>query len=213
MATVHKVIALDTETGGLDPRVHSLLEVGVVEVLPGLRAGRQFTVSVVEPQMVVTPEAMRVNGIDLRGWRGLLPEHAAAAIVAQLRSWWGRPEAPFQAIGVAAEPERVAVTVVGWNVDFDVDFLRRLPVDAVLAPWRIDHRKVDVASIFNGPRIAGDDPKPVGMGQAMSELGISEDDIRAECAGIGFTPTRDLMHEAVPDAIAALMVLRRVLGR
>lgn len=131
------MIVLDFETGGLDARRHSCLEVALVH-LPSFA----FTaIPIVEPEIVTTPEALGVNGInvaDLAATR-VTPEDAVHQVHDFLRSCAGKyGEGPLE-----------KVTPVGCNVKFDMGFMRRLydqaGFDTFDAVW--SHRVIDIQSV------------------------------------------------------------------
>jgi hypothetical protein len=66
---IEQLCVIDTETGGLDPAVYSILSLGAVI----WRAGQvvdTFEVFVSEPSISVEPDAMAINKIDLREIQG-----------------------------------------------------------------------------------------------------------------------------------------------
>ncbi len=66
------LLFLDTETGGLDPRKHSLLSIGLV-VGDGPKVVNSLEILVRHEPFVVSAGGMKVNRIDL-------VQHAAAAL-------------------------------------------------------------------------------------------------------------------------------------
>lgn len=54
------LVALDVETGGLDPTKHSLLSVGMYD------GKREFYRQIRWESYCITPEAMAINGLDLK---------------------------------------------------------------------------------------------------------------------------------------------------
>lgn len=124
---------VDVETGGLDASQHSILSLGAIVWTDG-HIGETFSCFVCEPAIAVESEAMKVNGINLHTLRatGLAPHIA----VEQLHAF------------VLKHTQRPCI-LAGWNVGFDVGFLRRL---YRLAGESLDktffHRSLDVASVF-----------------------------------------------------------------
>lgn len=197
---ITKYVALDVETGGLDDRVHSLLQVGAVEVLPDLRPGRWVELSVCENPLVVTPGAMAVNKIDVRE---LDPEEHNPEKVAFALSefFWaiGSPSDGVPAIGVVQLP--VDIVLVNWNVGFDYRFLRRLPLDRYLGDVRLSYRTIDVASAWNY-RMVETAESPNGMHDVSQKCGVKQND--------DFLPSdyNGHPHRGVYDACEALAILR-----
>ncbi len=59
-----RLVFVDTETTGLDPRQgHRLIEVAGVELLDGRLTGREFHARI-NPQRSVPPEAVAIHGVD-----------------------------------------------------------------------------------------------------------------------------------------------------
>lgn len=69
------LVAIDTETGGLDPRENPLLSVSLIEVDENLNPKRSLNLFILpEEGKVITPEAVKVNGYTPELWaeRGAL---------------------------------------------------------------------------------------------------------------------------------------------
>lgn len=142
MTLTNTYLFLDTETGGLDPRSHSLLSLGLVV---GDAAGVQDSLEIFikhEPY-VVTGGGMKVNRIDLA-------RHHEAAL------------APAEALSRLDEfldrhfPEKARITLVGHNIAFDQAFLSTFLLAAGRDPeGRFHHRIVDTHSIASALRDAG----------------------------------------------------------
>ncbi len=105
------MIFLDTETGGHDPALHSLLTIGLV-TLEGGEVTRPLHLRLRHEAYHVQAEAMAVNGIDL------LAHHAQAQ---------DAPEVAQAIRDYAAEVGRVMLG--GHNFGFDLAFLRPLLPD------------------------------------------------------------------------------------
>jgi DNA polymerase-3 subunit epsilon len=59
-----KFCVLDFETGGLDPKVHALMSMAFVLLDENLKEfDREYRVIIDEPEKIITPEAVSVNGI------------------------------------------------------------------------------------------------------------------------------------------------------
>jgi DNA polymerase III epsilon subunit-like protein len=79
------IIAVDTETGGFDPRVNTLLSVSLVELDRDFLPTRTLDVFILpDPGKVVTPEAARINGYTPDKWaeRGAVGLQAAMKKIA-----------------------------------------------------------------------------------------------------------------------------------
>lgn len=141
-----KLLVIDTETGGLDPSIHSILSVGAIVWEDG-KLGDSFEVYVLEPNLQVDNKAMEVNRISLP-WlhqHGLNPADA----VMQLVDFIGRN---FK----EQHDRKVPVPIVGHNVNFDVGFLKRLFNLADQDYGDVfSHRVLDTAGILRFLSIAG----------------------------------------------------------
>jgi DNA polymerase-3 subunit epsilon len=125
-------IYLDTETTGLDPAVHEVIEVAVVreEVFYPYTGPGTVTETrcwKIAPRHIETasPEALKVNGYTPEGWAGAVPfGDIAEELVGLLKGG----------------------TLIGHNPKFDTGFLaaelKRAGVDA-----RISHRTIDTTTV------------------------------------------------------------------
>jgi DNA polymerase III epsilon subunit-like protein len=135
------LIFVDVETGGLDPQVHSLLEVGLVAYENG-DVWHEDKFYIKHDEYVVTADALRVNGLDLRAIHeaGITKETAVRRIENLVR--FIKPSEP--------------PVLVGHNVDFDRRFLMALfagegkSLDDV-----INHRTMDTAGTIRFLKEAG----------------------------------------------------------
>lgn len=154
MKALSDIVVIDTEAGGLDPLVHSLLSVGLVSG-EGDRVTEFF---VREPEVVVSTSGMAVNRIDLAQVEaeGLSPAAACDALEAFL--------APIERPMLA-----------GHNIAFDLAYLRRLYHLAGRAmPKSMAHRTVDTHSLMWALRIRGRLPAHVtGSDAAFAHFEIA----------------------------------------
>lgn len=133
---------LDTETGGLDPRSHSLLSLGlVVGDASGVLDSAEILIK--HEPYVVTGGGMKVNRIDL-------VKHHEVAL------------SPSDALGSMDEflnrhfDERTRVTLVGHNIGFDQAFLSQFLLTLGRDPEaKFHHRVIDTHSIASALRDAG----------------------------------------------------------
>lgn len=180
------VLVLDTETGGLSPREHSLLTIAGVAWTPTTQPRPLFSLMIREEPMVVQNEAMEVNRIDLRviEEQGLTPMEAVDAIRYALD----------QQFGANREP----VTLAGHNVGFDVGFLQRL--------YRLGkgdyyqdfaRRTLDTATIFAFFMASGLVPSGKANGDRMF-------------ASMGIPLDQQHRHTALGDAWATALSLSRM---
>ena len=171
------LLFIDTETGGLDPRRHSLLSLGLV-VGDGPVVVNSLEVLIRHEPFVVSAGGMAVNRIDL-------VQHAAAAL---------EPAMALEVINVFLDqhfPHRCKpITLAGHNVPFDQAFLGAFlaGLGQTLEP-RFSHRVVDTHSLAAALRDAGKLP--------MENLGSS-----ALFAHFGIQVPEEKRHTALGDALA-----------
>lgn len=103
------VITIDTETGGLDPQWHAVLQVAIVA-----SRGRELVVDIADTIGERTPKAMEVNGID---WsRHLETALSPGQAVREIEDFLAKVR--------ATAPGKLIVA--GHHTAFDVGFIRRL---------------------------------------------------------------------------------------
>ncbi len=168
---------LDTETGGLDPRRHSLLSLGLVAGdAPGIAEALEILVR--HDTYRVTGGGLKVNRIDLvrHHEKALEPSTALRSLDAFL----DRHFAP-------GEP----IVLVGHNIGFDRAFLAAFLEgrDRALEP-RFSHRSIDTHSIAAALQAAGRIPPEV----RLSSNGLFDH--------FGIRVTEDQRHTALGDAQA-----------
>jgi DNA polymerase III alpha subunit (gram-positive type) len=122
-----RFVSIDIETGGLDPLIHPITEVGMV--IEDLNRG----ISKVEFSLPFDPEACDPVALEVQGWgKRDLPKR------------WDRA----RAAGFIHESTRDA-HIVGKNPWFDTSFISELLENFLLTPlWH--HRLVDVGSLAWG---------------------------------------------------------------
>lgn len=184
-----RYIVLDTESGGLDPQVHSLLSVGAVVWEDG-RILDETEILVLEDPIIVTAKALEVNRINL-------VEHAKVALppwkaLSNLRlDFHAKHFCDTQAV------------IVAHNAEHDVGFMRRLfrlgdperrhePYDA-----HFSHRKLDTAGILRYLHLVGRVPE-----SAISSDGWIEH--------FGIKVPREERHTALGDARATAQLLTKL---
>ena len=136
------VLFIDTETGGLNPDIHPLLEVGWA-LVEGEAVTRQGAFYLKGEHGAATPEALAKNGLDLEvvNVRGLEPRHAWKTLLAE--------------VSHLSRPPRFG----GYNTPFDRSFLLKLELRALeddpshpdlTAPARADVDLRPVVSFLKG---------------------------------------------------------------
>ena len=182
----YPILVLDTETGGLNPKEHSLLTVAGIAWTPDRQPAPLFSFYVREHQVNVTQEAMRINRVDLQKVEeeGLSPKEAVEAIRYALDHHYG--------------PSREKVMLCGHNVDFDKQFLRRLYREAgEVFQDDFSNKTLDTVAIFQFFMAAGLVPPGKATGDRMfASMGIPVPDAHR--------------HTALGDAWATALSLSRM---
>lgn len=130
-------IVIDTETGGLNPREHSLLTVGVLFIKDGKRAFKGEW-KIKHDKYSVTPGALKANGINL------VKHHEAAVTIEE---FWNDFTSHYEhSFGVPAGVAANNPVVVGHNTCFDLGFIHENINKRI---WEIyaSYRNVDTAGI------------------------------------------------------------------
>lgn len=198
-----KLFVFDTETGGLDPSVHSILTLGGVVWEDG-EVRDSIEITVAEPHITVDPEAMCVNKLnpDQIKATGLSPLDAVRRLEDFLRPHW-------------PQRDRTRVNLAGHNVAFDYGFLQRLyrlaeqemlknglPPSLKLA-WatRMDrmfsYRLLDTQGVAFFLELLGRDHFPGGRS------------LKSLCTHYGVTNRAE--HSALADAEATAQVLNNLI--
>lgn len=174
------LLFLDTETGGFDPQVDALLEVGLVHVRDGVIVA-QAEFSVRSEGRRVLAEATKVNGIDV-----FLHDHE---VVTQTRDQAVQSIDFWLHEHFGPHPDRVAIPI-GHNYPFDRGFLLELfGAEAYAALF--SHRYRDTLQALRFLADAG------RFNGRMTRL----DDV---CRALGIYRART--HRALDDALATVEV-------
>jgi len=172
------IIALDFETGGIDPQKYSALEIG----LYNLETKEVWATYIKEDPCVVDFEAMKVNQIALADISegGLSPAETALAIHRKLNDWgWKGPD---------------PILPLGHNCSFDMEFMKRLYFKAFgnlktyNRVW--SYRRRDTSAIARFLDDAGVVSLP------------SRANLKSVCEAYGVVLTSDNQHTAGGDAEA-----------
>jgi DNA polymerase III epsilon subunit-like protein len=184
-----RLLVVDTETGGVDPQIHSILSLAAVVWDDG-KILAEFEVLIAEPVLAVTARALEINGIDL-------VEHCKQA-VAPIGAW-----AQFQSFLWQNLTEELAsahkITLVGHNVNFDVGFMKRLfRLTGVAFEDVFSHRVIDTAGLLRFLTLA----------QRLKLSGASSTEA-FESFGIAVPKGR--RHTALGDARATAQLLSKLI--
>lgn len=131
-----RLLFIDTETGGLNPREDALLSVGLVVWEDGkVLASRDWKIKSGDKNYCIS--ALNINNIDIKEHNSVAcePEVAAFEIIEFIDEWF---------------PTKAA-TLAGHNVSFDRDFLQTLIEEYTCHEFgaMISHRLCDTMSILN----------------------------------------------------------------
>jgi len=136
-----QLLFLDTETGGLDPFKHSLLQIGVIAYIDN-QIKESLEISLSQKEYVVTAEALKFNQLDLYEdikKNGYVPEKATQMLIEFVQNQF--TETPI---------------LVGHNPSIDKYMVRQLFDSQNLNMDNyISHRMIDTMSLIWGLYIAG----------------------------------------------------------
>jgi DNA polymerase III subunit epsilon len=168
---------VDVQTSGLDPAQHDILELAV------LRVDARSLEVVAEHETLVAPERLAAA------------QPAALAVCGFSKLAWAGAPSLREAL-VAVGPLLEGAIIAGHNVCFDGAFLEASFARVGLAPPRVDHHRLDTASLA-WPLLATGELPALSL-DALVAL---------------FSLERSWPHRAGQDARLALEVARRILGR
>lgn len=175
------LIFIDTETGGTDPDVHSLLQIGyVIDVDKDTILKNELNIS--RHNYIATKEALSINNIDLDMIReiGKSEDIVASTLVTHVhRTCSEKP------------------TVVGHNVNFDINFLKKLfKRTGYDYDGTFSYRVVDTMSILRALNDAGVIPSSACNSKGAFEyFGI--DNKNAHTALSDAEATRELYYKII----------------
>lgn len=141
----NRLLFVDTETGGLDPLVCSLLSLGLVVWEDGVIRGKT-EIFISEPEIVADAKSRSIHGIDMVWLKshGLPPATAVERLETFVATYFDVSFVPS------------SVPIAGHNVGFDISFLKRLYRLAGRDYERIfSHRTLDTAGILRFLSLAG----------------------------------------------------------
>lgn len=172
----------DVETGGLIPGTHSLLQVGLAAYKDGVIVDTlKFYIK--QDTYVVTPEAMKINGLDLTVLKaeGIDKFKAVDEIVKFIEKNFGT-EKPI---------------LVGHNVNFDKNFLQELfAFNSNNIERYVGHRMIDTMSLIWGLFAAGKIPK-----EACNSKGAFD----------YFNINVKKLHDALDDALGTVELFKKII--
>lgn len=173
-----KVIVLDTETGGLDPQKHSLLQVAMMACENG-KVVDKIKINIVHDTYHVTARAMEVNKIYLATHQGLTPEKAAVEIMNFVRKHFPSP-----------------AQTVGHNVSFDIGFMKVLfASQGINCDDFFSYRLLDTSSFARILAFSGVIEKAGSLGQVAEQFNIPFDESALHDALVDCDVTYKLLLE------------------
>jgi DNA polymerase III epsilon subunit-like protein len=216
-------LLIDTETTGLDPNRHACLEVGATildEKLDPSTAPETVFHHYIRPSptAIVDRQALEINGHTwaadsaAEGYQRAVEPHVAWK---NLYDWLARQ--------CAAGGEPRNVIAVGWNVGFDVGFLKRLWCEYLidLAPrlgvpnwqalrdrplkghgWPMHYHILDLIGVCRYLDIRA------GRTRKGYKLGLIAKDVLSDETRAGISTKLGAEHTALADAFTALHVVR-----
>lgn len=110
-----KIVWLDLETTGINPKLNGILEIGAIMEIDGQKVDTFQTYMRPDASLVIEPEALGVNGIDPDRIEEFPPEEDA---LAAFQRWLGKYINKFD--------KQDKALIGGFNVHFDIDFLMAL---------------------------------------------------------------------------------------
>ncbi|MEO6729828.1 MAG: 3'-5' exonuclease [Ferruginibacter sp.] len=169
-----KILFIDTETGGLDPFVNSLLSIAFV-VWQNFNIIDTKEIFINDGILNVTSQALEINGIDIVNHSNIsvTPEIAINQIESFLELHFEKDE---------------KITLGGHNINFDVNFFKHfLSKNHYTYHKRFSHRIVDTATILYYLYLGGKiKQKTISSTEAFNIFGI----------------VVNKRHSAIGDAIA-----------
>ena len=128
------LVFLDLETTGLNPLKNGIVEIGAIFVDSGRETGEFQSLTNPGAAVAYTPEAMQVHGLTMQ------QVNMAPGIGNVLRKFDGLCQD--------------GALLAGWNVQFDVSFLRAA-YTLYAIPWCFDYHVFDVWALFKQEQLKG----------------------------------------------------------
>lgn len=182
----NKLCIIDTETGGLDPMLHSILSLGAV-IWEDRRIIDEFEVFIKEYTITVTPEAINVNKMNITT---LCVEGTAVHDAVD----------HFRAFTLKHFPKE-KVMLGGQNVNFDIGFLKRLwgfGIGAAMYDDVFSHRTIDTCSVLRFLMLSG-------------RIDLENAGLTEACKYFGVTIPEGHRHTALGDAKATALLLSEMM--
>ena len=185
-----RLLLIDTETGGLDPNVHSILSIAALVLNYDGQVIDEFYRLVNEAEdgfIMATEEALKINGLTKEQCqdKGVHPRTVVRELLQLL----------------AEHDMTESVTLVGHNVGFDRGFLKRLFAKGFAADVFDDvfsHRMICTQS-------------GAGLLDQAGVIRLTSTSLDGVCKFFGITLDRSNGHHAMTDARATAEVFHRLM--
>ncbi|TGE23915.1 3'-5' exonuclease [Hymenobacter aquaticus] len=179
----NKILFLDTETGGLDPEINSLLSVGFIvwqegKILDGIE------ILINDEVLNVSEYALKINKINIADHR----KNAFKSVDAinKINEFISKHFSKTH-----------HVTLAGHNVGFDVSFLRKFyEINKISFKDRFSHRYIDTSSIIKFLYLSG-----------VLDIDVSSSDAAFKYYSINV----EGRHSALGDATATALLFNNLM--
>ena len=179
-----KILFLDTETGGLDETIYSLLTIGLV-VWDDKNNIDMKEIWISKEQYITDPKSMAINKINLNllQEKGVSELDAIKCVENFCTKHFGNEK----------------IILAGHNISFDVSFLKKLyRTYGYDFETRFSHKMIDTVSILKYLYLSGQITEELQSFDAMREY-------------LGITMQDDKRHTALGDALATAQVFSKLL--
>ena len=169
---------VDTETTGLDTTLHEVIEIAIILEYPNGRTEDWSTK--IKPDRIedAEPKALEINGYKdhPEGWAGAPPLNVVAPAIMQMLD---------------------GCILVGHNISYDLDILKRNLQRTPIPVRRLPHHKIDTVTLAY---------------EHLVPCGLDKVSLKAACEFVGVKLTKQDAHTAMGD-IRATRALYHKLNR
>ena len=184
------VVFLDTETGGLDPKVNPILTLGLITLdRDGLLKYPKYIKIIPASDSVISPQALQKNGINI-------PDHVTAEDSVSLAEAKQEFETYFSMVGQMTGEKRPRMG--GHNTRFDLGMIREQFFDGTWPrSYALESHCIDTMAIIAGLIVKGSVPDLVkhGLDDVLPLFGIE-------------TPQA---HNAFYDAVSSAKLFKAIM--
>ena len=159
-----KILAFDTETGGLDPKDASLLTsyYAILDSKNFEIVDELYLETMPDDRLVkANPGALAVNKINVE-------EHVKKAVT------YAEGKKQLEAFLKKHSPFKGALTPLAHNIDFDINFVQTHLLDKSTWEKYVSYRKLDTANLANFFKLCGwfDESQKMSLGDVAKALDI-----------------------------------------